>query len=466
MATIAKKEKSGFTIGVSCPGCGGELELEDNFFTLECDHCGSAIRLLMPEAPPTFVADVKTTKREARFAIDRYLKKNDQPLTNSGYQLKKLYYPYWKVDAILFRVRKGMEKRVVYSDNFEENEISYDKEKTDISLSPYTTTLTAGINFDGLPDSLGLRSEYIKLFPLSDEKMEEDFDLLPIIKPWDEIRESLFEHVGAISSFDSNLFGVNKTDIYCPKAMLLYFPFFIFDFYDTDGFNRFVIDGVTGKVINHITTLNLEASDSYENRHLKLGEISIIPHRCNNCGEDLPPEESLVYICRNCQVITDLEPGVAIESIQQVTHKDGKHDIFVPFWAFTIKGVNEALLKSIFGGIYRSDKVVIPAFKVQNYNALFKLSKRMSAAFPQLNFETLTKMNKLYTPVNLPLNEAVALTELFITKDQFNKNISYKNLPKKFQFDEISLFYAPFHLESYFYVDSVLQAVTFEKNLI
>jgi len=28
------------------------------------------------------------------------------------------------------------------------------------------------------------------------------------------------------------------------------------------------------------------------------------------------------------------------------------------------------------------------------------------------------------------------------------------------------LFYAPFHPESYFYVDSVMGAVTFEKNLI
>ncbi len=466
MATTANKEKSGFTIGVSCPGCGGELELEDNFFAIECDHCGSALRLVMPDAPPTFVAEVKATKQEARYAIDRYLKEQGKPLIHSDYQLKRMYYPYWKVDAILFRLRKGVEKRVVLSDYTENQEISYEKEKTDISLSPYTTTLTAGMKYDGLPNTLGLRSDYIKLFPLSEEKMEDDFDLLPIYKPWEEIRKSLHTHIGAISSFDSNLFGVNKTEIYSPRAMLLYFPFYLFDFYDTEGFNRFVIDGVTGRVLNHITTLASNTQESYDNPNITLGEISIISHQCHNCGEDLPSVESLVYICRNCQVITDLEPGVEIDEIEEVVHQTEQNNILVPFWAFKISGVQESTLKSIFGGIYRSDRVIIPAFRVKNYNALFKLCKRMSAAFPQFKLDKISKMDSTYKPVNLPLNEALALTEIFITKDRYKKNINQKKAPLNLKFDEITLLYAPFHLESYFYVDSVLQAVTFEKSLI
>ncbi len=466
MATTAKIEKKGFRIGVSCPGCGGELELEDNFFAVECHHCGSALRLIMPDAPPTFVAEVQVTKQKARYAIDRYLKDAGKPLTHSEYQLKRMYYPYWKVDAILFRLRKGVEKKVISSEYSDDNEKTYETEKIDISLSPYTTTLTAGMNYDGLPDTLGLRCEYLKLFPLSDEKIEDNFDLLPIIKPWEEIRKSLYQHLGAISSFDTNLFGVNKTDIYGPKAMLLYFPFFLFDFYDTDGFNRFVIDGVTGRVLNHITSLELSSSETHETEKISLGEISIVSHRCRNCGEDLPPEESLVYICKNCQVITDLEPGVEIDTIQQVVHQVSPNNILVPFWAFTMKGVDESVLKSIFGGIYRSDKVVIPAFRVQNYNAIFKLSKRMSAAFPQFSFENIITMDKQYASVDLPLNEAQVLTDVFVTTDQYKKNISHKKTDNHFQFDAITLFYAPFHLESYFYVDSVLQAVTFEKNLI
>ncbi len=465
MTTTTHKEK-GFTIGVSCPSCGGELELEDNFFAVACDHCGSTHRIIMPDNPPAYIAEVKVSRQKARFAIDRFLKDKGEPLTTSDYQLKQFYYPYWKIDAILFRLRKGVEKRVLVDDHGQEKGVSYEKEKTDISLAPYTTTVSAGTTFDGLPDTLGMRSDYLKIFPLADEKIKEDFDVLSVVSSWEDVRGSLHKYVGAISSYDKNQFGVNKTDLFGPKAMLIYFPFLLFDFYDSDGFNRFVVDGVTGRVLNHITSLNSESSTASPNRTVSIGEIDVVSHRCHNCGVDLPAEESLVYICHNCQVITDLEPGVNIDSISEVVHEKNEHNIMIPFWAFTIKGVDAELLKSVFGGIYKSERIVIPAFKVKNYNALYKLTKRMSAAFPQFSLEQLTKMGRRYTNVDLPLNEALMLIELFAKTDRYKKNSSDKRSPATFQFDKVTLFYAPFHLESYFYVDSILQAVTLEKNLI
>ena len=466
MAIASNNHFHGFSIGVSCPGCGGQLTLDDNFFAVQCEHCGSSHRILMPDTPPAFSAEVRVSTQKARFEIDHFLKTNGLPLSGSDYQLKKMYYPYWKVDAVLFRVRKGIEKKVVVPAHEEAQAVTYEKETSDISLAPYTTTIQAGMNFESLPQSIGMRADYLKLFPLSDEKIPEEFDLLPVYKPWEDVRDSLHQHVSVISSIDSNMFGANKTEIHLPKAILIYFPFLLFDFYDDDNFQRFVIDGVTGRVVNHQTSIPSIGEFSDSPVKITFGELTIKPHRCENCGVDLPLEKSLVYICHNCNVLTDLEPGVVIDEIQQAIHQKNNRNMMVPFWSFKIKNISQSELKEVFGGIYHSDRVVIPAFLIHNYNALYRLTKRMSAAFPQLDFESLESQSKRFAPINLPLQEAVDLIRLFIQTDKFKKSIHTKNKIYDFQFDSVSLFYAPFHLESYFYVDSVLQAVTFEKNLL
>ena len=139
--TQTSKNQSGFYIGVSCPGCGGELKLEDEFFVLACGHCGSVLRVTMPEIPPAYLVSARVTEREARFAIDRYLKENGLPLTDSSLQFKRIYYPYWKVDAVLLKVRNRIETREHGCDENGQSDYVTEKEKTDISLTPYSTTM-------------------------------------------------------------------------------------------------------------------------------------------------------------------------------------------------------------------------------------------------------------------------------------------------------------------------------------
>ncbi|KAA3631511.1 MAG: hypothetical protein DWP97_12995 [Calditrichaeota bacterium] len=468
MVTKANIEKEGFFIEITCPGCGGNLELQDNFFAVECSHCSSRHRLVMPNSPPAFLTKAKVTTREARFAIDRYAKKHNLPLSSSDFQLKKVYYPYWKIDAVLFRYRKRVEKRVVMSDDYDTNsEISYDTEKTEISLSPYTTTLLAGVRFEGLPESIGLRSNYLKLNIFADHLVEDDFDSLPVAKSWETMRSSLMSHIGSIGSYDSNHFGANKTEVFCPKASLIYFPFMVFDFYDDDNFHRYVVDAVTGRILSNITELNITGEYPDQMPDIKFGEIKIEQHRCGNCGEDLPADESLVYICKNCQVLTDLEPGVAIDTISAVDIELNPDDIMVPFWSLKLHREDAKRIQPFFGGMFHSDHIVIPAFKVSNFDAMSKLAKRVSSAYPKFKFREISDMDNQFRNVNLPLTEAILLASLFIHKDKYVKGLGNKDTKSEtFVPTEISLFYAPFHLESYFYVDSYLNAVTFEKKLV
>ena len=121
----------------------------------------------------------------------------------------------------------------------------------------------------------------------------------------------------------------------------------------------------------------------------------------------------------------------------------------------------------MFGGIYQSDSLVVPAFKVNNFDAMYKLCKRMSSALPQFTLKELSKTTNSFKFINLPFNEAVLLAGLFIHKDKYKRSASVKDTDtNSFIPIEKSLFFIPFHPENYFYVDSILNAVTFEKKLI
>ncbi len=472
MTPIAKTniatDKSGFFIGMTCPGCAGELELDQDFFVLNCQHCGSVHRLVMPDLPPAFLAPVKILKREARFSINRYLKKNDLPLTDKKLQLKRVYYPYWKIDAILLRFRKSMFRNVYYDEETNTEVVVSEKMNKDISLLPYTTTIGAGCHYDGLPDTLGMRTDYIKLMPYSKENIDEKFYSYPVARSWEEIRLNLSANLASIGCIDDNEFGVNKTRLFNPKAVMVYFPFYVFESFNDYGFNRYVVDGVTGRLIEHVEELEINSGEeSSDSPDIEFGSLKVVEHRCSNCGEDLPAEQSYVYICYNCQSLQVLDDtGFSINEIF-VVQPDGNHrdNEYFPFWSLKMSEADAVRLKPVFGGIYSSDRLVIPAFKVANLDAMFKLSKRISSAFPKMNLTSLDKTDSKYHQVNLSLSEAIIQAEVFIYRDKYAKEVGLNNETPPFRPIEVGLFFLPFHPENYFFLDSVINAITFEKRL-
>lgn len=451
---------------MTCPGCAGELELDNDFFVLGCQHCGSVHRLVMPDSPPAFLAPEKITKREARFSVDRFLKENNLPLTDKSLQLKRVYYPYWKIDAILFRFRKSMYRDVYFDEETNTEVVVSEKMNKDINLSPYTATIAAGCKYDGLPDTLGMRTDYIKLETYSDENINDKFHSFPIIKSWEEVRLNLDSNLSSIGCYDENEFGVNKTKLFNPKASLIYFPFYVFESFDELGFNRFVIDGITGRLMKYVTEIdaNIISPDSVT---FEFGSIKIKPHRCSNCGEDLPHEQSYVYICRNCQSLQVIDSGnFNLNEIFSIEGDTNHNNEYFPFWSFKMSEADAIRLRPVFGGIYVSDRLVVPAFKVSNLDAMFRLAKRFSSAIPKMNLISLDKTDSNFHEVNLSLSDAVIHAEVFIFRDKYAKEVNINKETSPFQPVEASLFFAPFHRENYFYVDSIINAITFEKRLI
>lgn len=408
MLTAKPKPKRGFFIGVTCPGCGGTLELAENFFVLTCRYCGSALRITKPDIPPAYLIQSKVSGAEVRFHLDRYLKENSFPLSGSGLEIRPVYYPYWKVSAMVLKLRNRIEERELIPDetydsyNTDMNNSKIRQRKTEIALTPFMTTFAAGQPRDDIPYSIGMRTEYIKMIPFAQENIEENFECLPVIKSWDDMQSNLTRNVDTVGKITQADFGKNKTELFNPNGSLVYFPYYMADISIGGKLHRIIIDGITGRVaIDNILTEIPEESPIVPKTPFEFGKLGVELHRCTNCGFDLPTKQSYIYICHNCRQLTLLEKHTLLQkSILSANMTDsGKSEQYFPFWALKLPQGSGRKLQILFGGIYQSDYLVIPAFRVANFEALHRLTKRISAGFAKMKFSEIDEFGANFMSV-------------------------------------------------------------------
>jgi len=465
----AGRKKAGFFIGVTCPGCGGKLDLDDDFIVLVCDHCDSVLRVHLPDSPPAYMVSTRAERREIRFRLDRFLKERDLPLSDSSLQLKNYYYPYWKVDGILLKLRnKIYEKQIGVDTEYSRAEI-VKQEKREISLSPYTVTSAAGMTIQGLPMSLGMRADYLKVIPYAQENIPDDCTSLPITKSWADMIEDVNRSVGHMASLSVAKFGKNLTELYRPIGSIVYFPFAVAESYSEDQYQRFVIDGITGNPVEHASKPPPLDNQSAERPvSIKFGQLDISFHRCEVCGGDLPPERSYVNICRNCQNVNFYEGRrFEFDGLYMADHDVGPNEEYYGFWTYKIPGEQAEEIRRLFGGIFKSDWLAVPAFRMNHFEAMYRLTKRMSSAIPEIDLCEVQANNARFRDVTVGeeearLNAQVAIQRRRLTQGTHNLDrlkIDFDNVPKR-------LIFVPFRQQSYFCVDTVLGAVTFEKTAV
>jgi len=463
------KNKSGFYIGVTCPGCGSRLEMESDFFILTCDSCGSVLRIKMSEVPPAYIIEKTKSRREARSFADRYLKKRSLPLTESGVEIKKIYQPYWKVDAVLLKVRNRVEERHVYVyESGGEVDLSYEQKLTDVNLTSYSMTHSAGTADDEIPHSIGLRASYLRMDPFSQDNIPAGFECRPVVRPWEQIIRNVEQGTARLNEINPAAFGKNKTRLFHPVASIIYFPYYIIESKSSTQIRRLIVDGVSGAVASYVDDCQpLEKKSEEYSIQVEFGNLDVEFHRCSNCGFDLPGKQSYACVCDNCHQLVTLENHpLKNEEIYVVVGDNNLTDRLFPFWSMKLPESDIGVVKRLFGGIYDSNRLILPAFRSANFESIFKLSKRMSSAAPKMASVPVDCFDNRYMSVTMRLSEALVLAEVIIYRAREGKTGSVNSEPEQFSPIEISLMYAPFHLESYFYVDSVLGAVTFEKNLV
>jgi len=460
--------KGGYSIGVTCPGCGSHLKLDEDFFVLTCRHCDSVLKVQMPDMPLAYLAQANISRREIRFVADRHLKKAGLPMTESGVEISGVYYPYWKADGVLFRVRNQVIERVLHVDQESDKEIKYEQQFRDIRLSPHSATILACNENDHVPHSLGMRTDYIHLLPYSDNNIQDDFVSRPILRTKEDVLIDIQSGVDGLGTISPAAFGKNHTKLFHPKFSLIYFPYFLVESIAGDKTRLLIVDGVSNKVVAFVNAY--EPGSLYSQgafRQVDFGELTVDFHRCRNCGEDLPEKQSYLYICSNCNVINTLtDNNLLADEVLAVDGYENTKDVMIPFWSFKIPATEASAVRGLFGGIYHSDRLVIPAFRVKNFEAVYKLAKRMSAASAKIDLAPVEQFSPQFESVGISMTEALTLAEIIIYRAMVGRDDSVTPENTEFNPLDVSLFYVPFQPQSYYYVDTVLGAVTFEKALL
>jgi predicted RNA-binding Zn-ribbon protein involved in translation (DUF1610 family) len=442
MATALTKAEAGFSIGATCPGCGGEVELSQDFFVTTCRHCGSVLRLLIPQAPTAYIARPKIQPAQARAALDRYLKEQQRPLTGPDCETREILYPYWKLDALTVKVRMVTEEIPSFSED--QNAYARTPEKRirrTVALAPLTLTVACGPPDPAMPATIGLRADYLKLRPFESGDQPSDYSVMPVTQDGDVALERIQSSTRTLDSLVGTPAGwQHRTELVGTRASVIYMPYVVL----TMGGNhplRAAVDAVSGRVVS----CGPDAPDiaASAERSTPVGHVGLELHRCTTCGEDLPGKASLVYCCRNCGKITMLGGAHGSEILCAAHNED---DLLVPFW--------------------RCSNSIVPAFRISNAEAMYRLAQRITGADGKILFEGSFDAASRLAPAGVTPDEAIALDQIITFREQIEANprASFQLASKMNR--PTDLLFIPFQPRDYFWVDSILDTISFERALL
>lgn len=444
---MARPPERGFVIEGTCPGCGSEVEIQNDFFLTKCQHCGLRLRLQLPDSPPSYYVRAKLDERNIRARLDRRLKESGQPLTSELPLFKTVYFPYWQLDAIVLKVRNRRETVYYNSYNEHAEPKATVRDETETTLTPQSFSIAAAEPAPGIPTTLGLRASTSVLHPMSAERMS-DMNLCKVSRSVQDVNAELAKRASTLGSLIQADFGENKTELLHIEPFLVYFPYIIAEEYGS-SVRRWVLDGVTGEIVDSGVkcpdeSVIHEHSDMSED--FGSGILKLLPHHCEQCSAELPEIRSYLYHCGNCGLWSAV--GSLASELALTWYESVGADIYFPFWVF--EGSHKAERK----------KVSIPAFALRNPETRYRCARRMSL-LSLLSKESRTVSDSAtIAPLVLTQSQAERWLQIVLYRDSMTQGI--RPTAPDFAIETSGLVYVPFVKEQYFYVDALTRAVTVE----
>lgn len=374
-------------IELQCPQCGAPVTLEETYTLLLCPFCRTKLYL----QPGDYF----------RYYIPASCSTPDGPL----------YIPYWRFRGLCFSAR-GIELTSRF---------------TDINLR--------SVVMDGMPESLGVRPQAMKLKIVSPSTPGH---FIPPRMTLDDIMRRIAE-----LNADSGSYHVFIGEI----ASLIYTPVYL-----KDGVLR---DAILNRPLAAMSSWIQQVIKDTKSR--SDWQVKFIPTLCPNCSWDLEGEkEAQVLLCRNCDSAwrpsgTQLEriPFAVMECMDETA-------VYLPFWR--MKAQIEGIRLDSFADMIRlanlpkaitrvlEEKELYfwsPAFKI-NPVVFQRWSRQMTIYQPEDRMlENLAR--RTYHPVTLPVSEAAEGIALTIADVITDKRRFFPTLPHlKTNLADSLLVYQPF----------------------
>jgi LSD1 subclass zinc finger protein len=453
-------------VSTSCPSCGAPLEFLEGANVARCSFCDLPLLFQSQKKILRYYLEPKLKKREVRFLIDRFRKLNGESLSKRTDEIKLLYLPFWRFTAEVFYTIINRTSLVSDPEAPEEEILTKD---WDINFCAHTSN-NLGIA------TLGIRSKWLKLSVLIDRNLLKDATVLGLNLNSSEAKKralkSLQLYTDKKKSYDDEL----VMRLLEERLSLIYFPFWVANFITPEGKFFQVIDGITERILKQGSGYFEFKKEKREDAE-RLYPLGIIPHRCPNCGWDLPVVPfHVVFPCGNCKRIWQISEngyqqvkGEKAKPEQDYIINSSKSLGYYPFWVFEIKlkGKGKVSIQDVVKilpsevGLFKvEDKsksflFYIPAFRIKNLRKIPDVSYAFTRTQPSLETET-GKKGKL-KGVFISQEDAKKLAEILWTNLISSKtNLDLKEW-ENLVCENGRILWLPFYQDGIFLRDAVIE---------
>ncbi len=460
---------SGYRLGITCCFCGGKLDVDEASHTICCPHCASVLKIARSSGIRKYVITGGLAKHEVKFHIDRHLKKSKLPLASRWLELKRVYVPFWRVTGTVFSIETRPRNAGFDFPGCEAYVID-DKPETEVTITARDVSFCADESFNWGVESLGVRTQTLRLAPLATEFYETNHFIMPSMTL--DQAEGRFDQATTTAAITTAEPGseVSITTVGLGGA-LIYFPIWVANFINSAGKKTARFDPLAKRVValDH-GEAEIPKADSSSSSNT--ASLQIIPHRCPNCGKDLPESErSVTYYCGNCRRLFVEADGGYEQLTVHIPQNHNLADVLFPFWVFDLDKSNwpgkDDLLKAFNLIRYRHDLFYIPAFGVANPERLMRLVGHYNRRADNFTFQELPGEKYSFADVTISPEQAACLIVPLTAAAKAIAGYKSHEAPVKgtIEVAEPELIWLPYSPDRYFWREQITGA-TIEKAAV
>jgi hypothetical protein len=327
------------TIAHPCPQCGAPVELEETDRLLACPYC--RVRLLLAiDGVPRYLLPAKRAAQE-----------------------EILFIPYWRIRGTLFTCRRNeMAGEVVHR---------------------LLDRTFPAVDWPGLPQSLGVRPQAMKLSHASHETPGRF--CRPTVT-WDRLLSLSQELPAYPGSEEEDAEAASLPSAFIGETVsLIYLPAFL-----RDG----IYDAILDEKIAPLPPIDPTRESSFESKE-GFG-IRFLANLCPECGWTLSgTHDSLVVPCRGCSRAWEVK-GTALRRVPLgVVHSGMRGGVLLPFWrikaevrGLTLRSYADLVRLANLPKVMRDEwegrelHFWVPAFKI-NGAQLLRIARAVTISQPQ-----------------------------------------------------------------------------------
>jgi len=392
-------------VSASCPSCGAPLELQEGANVSRCPFCNLPFLFQSPNSILTYYLEPQVNQKEIPFRLDRFRKEKGESLSRRVDEIKLYYLPFWRFTCEIFYMQVDDSS----------TEPFHEKTENEILTKDWDINFPANNSNDFALNTLGLRPEWLKLRLLTDKNLINAGNVLNLELDSSSAKEKALKSLQLLMENKRSGGKELVLRLLDETLSLIYFPLWIVNFIAKDGKYHQIIDAITGRTLNQNPGY-FELKENSTQETEKISMPKIIPHRCPNCGGDLPVTPfHLIFPCDNCSRIWEISANgylpvkgeIAKVKNPELT-KPSKSVCYYPFWVFAARSAKEKdftiqklveLIPSEIGWFKVKDKskpflFYVPAFEIGNLSKIPALSLVLTRTQPDLETESWDK-NKL-----------------------------------------------------------------------